>query len=907
MKTISQWILAASLAVLPSAASAEKYVVWSGDELTADEVQLPTDWYGWWQLVNTTVDDADSAEGKSIKWYSQEATPEASAGIYIGDNGNLFDMSKLAACDLVFNCKVEGTGTWLVRLTAPDTDATLPVTADGTYHEVRLNVQNVYPGVYSTWASGVQNGYVFSLVGSNLSPDAAVFVNDVHYESAVAMPEITAEVGDVTENSAKLTYSVLFPEGYEDVTVTVNGENASATAEMNLVGLEANTQYTYTIVASGKFDGRTYSSEKAVTFKTRRKAGDVPVWYGQIDGTTSYNGENRNIHIDYNVTYNPDKTMSVYAEFDGTEGIDGLANHQLSFVRGLVEEWTFMTQEGEGWVYTTNGTVEEGTEVEFFFWLPYAGGVFGGDYHQVYTAGSENQKPVAAPRIKAEAQNVTSESAEIAYTLTVPSELDGAQIKVYYIVGEAAAVEAAASPISLAGLTENTPYKIEVYAVATLDETTYESKHAEVVFKTPRKDAVDLVYCDYAKAELKNGYFIGEDASMARTHYFSLPWKVTYSADGTAKYEIDLAQCEKLVGFVPQIYWNGFQGLAKNAETGWYEYSFGAQEADAVTAISHYIAYAGGVYDSRSPYTNWGMEKEMPVLGEPANMQVSASKLYVKVEEPVLLSAVVTDAAGYYLPASDVEFTADEPSLSIQNGIATFTKRKGLATVTATVGELSASLIIQAIASPEATDVASKIVGVTDEENVIENTTAANATDGDVNTELRWGCGTTEQHYLVIDLANGTNEGYYVEAVDLLFEGAYATEFTVTLSNEAPAELGASASIRPFITAISDKVFTVKDGNQTRHVLTQLPNGSHRYVTLRTSKALNAAWGIKVKELKVYGTENQPTTTGVEAVEIDNDNAPVEYYNLNGVRVSEPAAGIYIRRQGSNVSKVLVK
>ncbi len=907
MKTISQWILAASLALLPSAASAEKYVVWSGDELTADEVQLPADWYEWWKLVNTTIDDADSAEGKSLKWTCSDGTPDASAGIYIGDNGKTFEMSKLAGCDLVFNCKVEGTGTWLVRLSSPDSDKQIPVTADGAYHEVRFNIQNDYPNVYATWSNpDTQNGYIFSLVGTNLSADAAVIVNDIHYEAAVAMPEITAEVTDVTENSAKLTYSAVFPEGYEETVVTVNGESAAASAEMNLAGLEAKTQYTYTIVASGKFGGKTYSAEKVVTFKTRRKVGDDPVWYGQIDGSTNYQGV-RNIHVDYNVTYNPDKTMTVYAEFDGTEGIEGLANHQLSFVRGLVEEWTFMTQEGEGWIYTTNGTVEEGTEVEFFFWLPYAGGVFGGDYHQVYTAGSENQKPVAAPRIKAEAQNITYESADIAYTLTVPAELDGAQIKVYYIIGEAAAVEAAANPISLVGLTENTQYVVEVYAVASLNDVTYESKHVEVTFKTPRKDAVDLVYCDYAKAEMKNGYFIGEDAAMARTHYFSLPWKVTYFADGTAKYEIDLAQCEKLVGFVPQIYWNGFQSLTKNAETGWYEYSFGAQEADAVTAISHYIAYAGGVYDSRSPYTNWGMEQEMPVLGEPANMQLSASKLYVKVEEPVILSAVVTDAAGYYLPAADVEFTTDEPSLSIQNGIATFTERKGHATVIATVGELSANLILQAIASPEATDVASKVVGVTDEENLIEGTTAANATDGDVNTELRWGCATTEQHYLIIDLANDAHEGYYVEAVDILFEGAYATEFTVTLSNEAPAELGAPASIRPFITAISDKVFTVKDGNQTRHVFTQLPKGSHRYVTLRTSKALNAGWGIKVKELKVYGTENEPTTTGVEAVEIDNNNAPVEYYNLNGVRVSEPAAGIYIRRQGNNVTKVLVK
>ncbi len=52
----------------------------------------------------------------------------------------------------------------------------------------------------------------------------------------------------------------------------------------------------------------------------------------------------------------------------------------------------------------------------------------------------------------------------------------------------------------------------------------------------------------------------------------------------------------------------------------------------------------------------------------------------------------------------------------------------------------------------------------------------------------------------------------------------------------------------------------------------------------------------------VYST----TQTGINGIDSDLD-APVEYFNLNGVRVSEPADGIFIRRQGSNVSKVVVK
>lgn len=54
---------------------------------------------------------------------------------------------------------------------------------------------------------------------------------------------------------------------------------------------------------------------------------------------------------------------------------------------------------------------------------------------------------------------------------------------------------------------------------------------------------------------------------------------------------------------------------------------------------------------------------------------------------------------------------------------------------------------------------------------------------------------------------------------------------------------------------------------------------------------------------------NVEAKVGIEDVAIDADNAPVEYFNVNGMRVdgSNLAPGIYIRRQGSNATKVLVK
>lgn len=59
----------------------------------------------------------------------------------------------------------------------------------------------------------------------------------------------------------------------------------------------------------------------------------------------------------------------------------------------------------------------------------------------------------------------------------------------------------------------------------------------------------------------------------------------------------------------------------------------------------------------------------------------------------------------------------------------------------------------------------------------------------------------------------------------------------------------------------------------------------------------------------VIYVEDNDAMAGIEDINIDNSNAPVEYYNLQGIRVNGDnlTPGIYIRRQGTEVSKILVK
>lgn len=61
--------------------------------------------------------------------------------------------------------------------------------------------------------------------------------------------------------------------------------------------------------------------------------------------------------------------------------------------------------------------------------------------------------------------------------------------------------------------------------------------------------------------------------------------------------------------------------------------------------------------------------------------------------------------------------------------------------------------------------------------------------------------------------------------------------------------------------------------------------------------------GIEIK-VDFNGTK---LSSGVADAVVSDVNAPVEYYNLQGIRVDNPANGVYIRRQGNTVTKVLVK
>ncbi len=148
--------------------------------------------------------------------------------------------------------------------------------------------------------------------------------------------------------------------------------------------------------------------------------------------------------------------------------------------------------------------------------------------------------------------------------------------------------------------------------------------------------------------------------------------------------------------------------------------------------------------------------------------------------------------------------------------------------------------------------------------------------------------------------------------VSLVFTHGDGQSYTIANGNQVRWYKGEIATITAPEGAAITKVFvqTVANskGSFTANVGTVEGKG--------TGATTPITWTGNTTEPLVLTTEAQvrlsyievtfETETGIEDVEINN-NAPVEYFNLQGVRVEEPTSGLYIRRQGNNVSKVVIR
>lgn len=122
--------------------------------------------------------------------------------------------------------------------------------------------------------------------------------------------------------------------------------------------------------------------------------------------------------------------------------------------------------------------------------------------------------------------------------------------------------------------------------------------------------------------------------------------------------------------------------------------------------------------------------------------------------------------------------------------------------------------------------------------------------------------------------------------------------------NEVTEEVVSAASAKA-ASYVSEPTWTnpvVTDENGM--YLISLPQTSGNYITIKAKNELN---GYHSEELVKHVDAAGNILSGVDAVMAEDADAPVEYFNMQGMRVEAGQPGIYVRRQGGKVAKVVVR
>ena len=142
-----------------------------------------------------------------------------------------------------------------------------------------------------------------------------------------------------------------------------------------------------------------------------------------------------------------------------------------------------------------------------------------------------------------------------------------------------------------------------------------------------------------------------------------------------------------------------------------------------------------------------------------------------------------------------------------------------------------------------------------------------------------------------------------ISAKDVLLvelkEQGKVISFYLSATNDVTGEIDEEA---PIEFQGSSEVINTEFGQST---ITMFSN-SQLLVDLDTSMQYRLLWEM-IQNTQMIFFYDVFSSAGVEDVTVADENAPVEYFNLQGVRVENPEAGLYIRRQGNTATKVLVK
>lgn len=150
-----------------------------------------------------------------------------------------------------------------------------------------------------------------------------------------------------------------------------------------------------------------------------------------------------------------------------------------------------------------------------------------------------------------------------------------------------------------------------------------------------------------------------------------------------------------------------------------------------------------------------------------------------------------------------------------------------------------------------------------------------------------------------------SNGSYKQGALTITLKGAYKiTSIDVTIktykstNNKAPKNPTWNLDINghQMVETLTSDVETATAYNIPFETVALADESAANTLTIKSTDAPVDVYSLKINY--------EPTSTGVNDIIADDANAPVEYFNLQGVRVMNPTKGIYIRKYGSKVTKV---
>ncbi|MDE7380514.1 MAG: hypothetical protein K2N03_00110 [Muribaculaceae bacterium] len=151
----------------------------------------------------------------------------------------------------------------------------------------------------------------------------------------------------------------------------------------------------------------------------------------------------------------------------------------------------------------------------------------------------------------------------------------------------------------------------------------------------------------------------------------------------------------------------------------------------------------------------------------------------------------------------------------------------------------------------------------------------------------------------VVDTAVGGEKSY---PYTLNYTVTYTTDKNLIIEAEYDWKNGEPVGIVPGSVFINGQNNEFIQSGNTRKTTTA--------TTYNAGDTINIEFYIPIagnvaKDMISYVVGSQNDNVAVEG--IDSENAPVEFFTLQGVRVANPENGLFIRRQGNNVNKVIIR